>query len=167
MCWTATSAALALTSIALLGANGVGDYRGLIAEAQNLPNNRYFTLAYLLGPGPASYAAQGVVLVLAAVVAYLNRHASNGRLIALALVAGAFGASYWHLQDFTILVGAAWLFWRDDPPWWQKAWLIPVALTIELAWPLTPAPLLVAMAVWLLLLGLPPAPKRSPLPATA
>src|SRR5205823_2698986 len=61
--WTATSAALALTSIALLGANGVGDYRGLIAEAQNLPNNRYFTLAYLLGPGPASYAAQGVVLV--------------------------------------------------------------------------------------------------------
>jgi hypothetical protein len=167
MAWAATTAVLALVSLLMLGAGGLDDYRSLLAEAQTLPNNRYFTPAYVTGPGTLSYVVAAAVLVIAAVAAYLNRRASTGRLISLALVAGAFGATYWHLQDFTILAGAAWLFWRDDPPWWQKAWLVPVALTVELAWPLTPAPLLLATAVWLFLLCLPPRLESSRRPATA
>src|SRR5690348_12741608 len=70
--WAVVTAVLAAASLALLGSTGLNDYRGLLAEAQNLPNNRYFTLAYVLGPGSASYAAQGVVLLAAAWAAWLN-----------------------------------------------------------------------------------------------
>ena len=160
LAWAAGLAVLAAVAIAMLGAGGLADYRSLLAEAQTLPNNRYFTLAFLLGPGPLSYVAQGVVLAAAAGGAYINRRASTGRVIALGLVAGAFGASYWHLQDFMVLLGAAWLFWRDDPPLWQRAWLVSVALTIELAWPLGPIPLLVALGIWFAFL-LAPSRRRS------
>jgi hypothetical protein len=70
-------------------------------------------------------------------------------LYALGLVATAFGATYWHLQDYTILLGAAWLFWRTSPPAWQRAWLGIVAIAGELAWPLTPLPMLLALGVCL------------------
>ena len=158
--WAAIVAVLGIASIATLGVDGLQDYRSLLAEAQSVVNNRYFTLAYLLGPGPLSYAAQVLVIGVAAVAAYLSRGASTGRLIVLGLVAGALGANYWHLQDFTILVGAVWLFWRDDPPVWQRAWLVVVALSIELAWPLTPLPLLIAMVVWMAFLCRPLRPTR-------
>jgi hypothetical protein len=102
-----------------------------------------------------SYIAEAVVLIVAAGAAYAQRRAPSDRVFALALVASALGTTYWHLQDFTILLGAAWLFWRTDPPIWQRAWLAVVALTIELAWPLTPLPLLVAIAVWFVFLCVP------------
>jgi hypothetical protein len=165
--WAAVTGVLAAASLAILGSSGLNDYRSLLAEAQTLPNNRFFTLAYVLGPGSLSYVAQAVVLLAAALAAWLNRRAPTGRLVAVGLVAGAFGASYWHLQDFTILLGAAWLFWRDDPPLWQKAWLGVVAVTIELAWPLRPVPLLVAMAVWFAVLCLPKRTESRRSPATA
>jgi alpha-1,2-mannosyltransferase len=162
--WAVTAALLAALSIAVLGSGGLSDYRALLAEAQTLPNNRYFTLAYVLGPGALSYVAQAVVLIGAAAAAFVNRRASTGRLIALGLVASAFGATYWHLQDFTVLMGAAWLFWRDNPPAWQRMWMAVTAVTIELAWPLTPLPLLIATAVWLGFLVY-PARKAVPAPA--
>ncbi len=118
-------------------------------------NNRFFTWAYVVGPGPASYAIQTVVIALGLVAAYVNRHASLARLIALGLLISCVSATYWHLQDFAILVGAAWLFIRDEPPWWQKTWLVVVALTAELAWPLGPLPVLIAVAVWLAMLAIP------------
>lgn len=160
--WVAATGVLAAVSLLTLGSNGLADYRSLLAEAQTLPNNRYFTWAYVVGPGTLSYLLQGAVLVLAAAGGYLNRKASTGRLVALGLVAGTVGATYWHLQDFTTLVGAAWLFWRDNPPAWQRIWVAAVtAVTIELAWPLTPLPLLIASAIWL---GLMCVPARSPSP---
>ncbi len=166
--WAVSIAVLAAASLLMLGAGGLADYRGLLAEAQSLVNNRYFTSAYVFGPGAPSYIAQVVVLVAAAVAAYAQRGAAAARIFALGLVAGAFGASYWHLQDFTILVGAAWLFWRSDPPPWQRAWLAVVALTIELAWPLKPLPLLIAVGVWFVFLCAPErvaAARLTPRPA--
>jgi len=67
---------------------------------------------------------------------------------ALGLVAAAIGATYWHLQDFTVIVLAAWLFWRDQPPAWQRWWLLVVVIGGEFAWGLTPLPILVGLAVW-------------------
>jgi len=162
--WAISTGALAVLSLLTLGATGLNDYRSLLAEAQALPNNRYFTWAYILGPGALSYVAQAVTLMAAAAGAYLNRHGSTGRLLALGILAGAVGATYWHLQDFTILVGAAWLFWRDNPPAWQRTWMAVTALTIELAWPLTPLPLLIATAAWLAFLVY-PAKKAVPVAA--
>jgi hypothetical protein len=177
------AAILAGLSLAMLGADGLGEYRGLLAlEAQDV-NNRFFTLAVLLGPGWLTSVAQGAVIVVGLAAAYLNRHAGLGRLIALGLVTTFLSAAYLHLQDFTILVVAAWLFWHDnsgvpansrrslgvrgvEPPAWQRWWLLLIAVALEVAWPLTPAPALVAIAVWWVTLCI-PATARTPRPMAA
>ncbi|OLC00281.1 MAG: hypothetical protein AUI15_07530 [Actinobacteria bacterium 13_2_20CM_2_66_6] len=146
--WAITAAVLALASIAVIGSQGLSDYTSLLNEAQHVVNNRYFTLAYLLGPNALSYVAQGSVVLVAAVGAFVNRGAGHARIFALGLVATTVGATYWPVQDFTILVPAAWLFWRDHPPAWQRWWLLVIVVSAEFAWPLTPLPLLVGVAVW-------------------
>jgi hypothetical protein len=165
--WAVTAALLAVLSVIVIGPQGVSDYRNLLAEAQQLPNNRYFTLAYIVGPGALSYAAQAAVTAGGLVGAYLNRHASLARVVCLGLVTTALGASYWHLQDFAILVCAAWLFWRDSPPAWQRLWLLVVVFAGELAWPLSPLPILIALVVWFAFLVVPARPQRTTAMATA
>jgi len=146
--WAGTAAVLALASLAAVGSQGLGDYLSLLNEAQHVTNNRYFTLAFVLGPGALSYVAQALVAVAAAAGAYLNRHASHARVFALGIVATSLGATYWHLQDFTVLVLAAWLFWRGAAPTWQRWWLLVIAVAAEFAWPLSPLPLLLTVLVW-------------------
>jgi alpha-1,2-mannosyltransferase len=163
--WAATMAILALISLLVIGQSGLSDYRSLLAEAQHVTNNRYFTPAFVLGSGTLSYAAQGVVLVIGVAGAYMNRGSSLARLFALGLVTTALSATYWHLQDYAMLLGAAWLFWRDPAPAWQRWWLLVVVVGGELAWPLTPLPMLVGLTVWLVCMALPP--TRSAQPATA
>jgi len=154
--WMVTAAVLAAISLAVIGGQGLSDYRSLLNEAQGVTNNRYFTLAYVLGPDAVSYIAQGVVIAIAVAGAYLNRRSTHARVFALGILATTIGATYWHLQDFTILVLAAWLFWREHPPAWQRWWLLVVALGGELAWPLTPLPVLVGVAVWFAFMVAPP-----------
>jgi hypothetical protein len=153
--WAATAGVLAIASLLMIGTQGFNDYRSLLAEAQNVVNNRYFTWAYLVGPGPISYAVQAFFIALGAAAAYANRKAGLARLIALGLLISMLSATYWHLQDFAILVGAAWLFMRDQPPGWQRAWLAVIAIAGELAWPLTPLPILLAVTVWFAMLAIP------------
>jgi len=150
--WAVVVALLAAPSLALIGSQGLSDYQSLLREAQGVTNNRYFTLAYIVGPGALSYALQVLVTAVAAGGAYLDRHSSHGRLFALGLVATTLGATYWHLQDYAILVLAAWLFWRDEPPAWQRWWLLVVVVGGELAWPLRPLPVLLGVAGWFVFL---------------
>ena len=157
--WAATAAVFAVVSLAVIGGQGLSDYLALLDEAQHVVNNRYFTLAFILGPGPLSHIAQGAVVAIAVVAAYVNRHAGHARLFALGIVATALGATYWHLQDFAVLVLAAWLFWRERPPL-SRAWLLlAIAVAGEFAWPLTPLPLLVGVLGWFLLLAVPSRPS--------
>ena len=158
-----TATVLAAASLAVVGGQGWSDYLGLLNEAQRVTNNRYFTPAYVLGPGALSYAAQAVVVAAAVAGAYLNRRASNARIFALGIVATALGATYWHLQDYTVLVLAAWLCWREGGAF-QRWLLLPVAVAAELAWPLTPLAILACLAVWFALLLAPPK-ARVPSPA--
>jgi hypothetical protein len=153
-CGATTAAVLGVVSLAAIGAQGWHDYQALLNEAQHVTNNRYFTPAFVLGPGALSYVAQAVVVAAAFGAAYLNRHASNGRIFALGIVATALGTTYWHLQDYTVLVLAAWLSWPKARP--VERWLLlPVAIAAELAWPLTPLPLLTCVAIWFVLLATP------------
>ena len=154
--WAAVVSVLAAASLAVIGSQGLNDYRSLLAEAQHVTNNRYFTLAFALGPGTLSYVAEAIVIAAAAAAAFLNRHSSDAPIFALGLVATTLGATYWHLQDFTVLVLAAWLFWRDHPPAWQRWWLLVIVVAGEFAWPLTPFPLLIGLAVWFVALIAPP-----------
>ena len=158
--WAATATVLAAVSLVVIGGQGLSDYLTLLDEARHVTNNRYFTLAFVLGPGPLSYAAQQVVIALAIVAAYASRRAGNARLFALGIVATTAGATYWHLQDFAVLVLAAWLFWRERPPL-SRAWLgLAIAIAGEFAWPLTPLPLLIGVLGWLVILCVPP--RRDP-----
>jgi hypothetical protein len=163
--WAATAATIAGLSLIVIGAQGFGDYLSLLAEAQMVPNNRYFTLAYILGLGLLSYVAAAAVAGIGVVGAYLNRGAGLARLYALGLIASTLSATYWHLQDFAILVMAAWLFWRDNPPAWQRLWMLMVLLAGELAWPLSPLPILIAVAVWLAFFLVPAHSRLSAAPA--
>ncbi|HKW59409.1 MAG TPA: glycosyltransferase family 87 protein [Candidatus Dormibacteraeota bacterium] len=154
--WATTGALLAVLSLAVIGGQGRSDYLALLNEAQHVTNNRYFTLAFLLGPGALASIAQGVVVAAAVLGAYLNRRASHGRIFALGIVATALGTTYWHLQDYTVLVLAAWLFWRESPPAAQRWLLLVVAVAAEFAWPLTPLPILACVAAWFIVLAAPP-----------
>jgi hypothetical protein len=156
--WAVTVGALAVVSLLVIGRQGFSDYQALLAEGEHLVNNRYFTPAYVFGPGPLSYAVQAIFVLVGLAGGYLNRRSSLARLFAIGLLCGTLGAAYWHLQDYTIVAGAAWLFWHDPAPAWQRWWLLVVAIGGELAWPLTPLPILVGLAVWLVLMALPPRP---------
>ncbi len=153
--WVVTVGALAALSLLVIGQEGFNDYRALISEAGRVINNRYFTAAYVVGPGTLSYAVQAIVILIGMAGAYVNRRSSLARLFALGLVTSTLGATYWHLQDYAILVGAVWLFWRDPAPAWQRWWLVVVAVGGELGWPLTPLPILVGLTVWLIFMALP------------
>jgi len=165
--WVAVGAIFVLLSIAVLGTDGLSDYRGTLAHQSQMANNRYFTLAYLLGSGPLGYLGPAIVAIVGGVGAYLNRHASYARLFALGIVASMLAATYWHLQDFTILVLAAWLFWRDQPPAWQRAWLLVVVVGGEFAWGITPLPVLIGLAGWFAFMVAPPTAVPKPAPASA
>jgi hypothetical protein len=80
--------------------------------------------------------------------------------MALGIVTSMLAIPYDHLHDFAILVPAALLFLRTDPPSWQRAWLLVVWITFEFAWPLHPLPMLIAQAGWLLILALPQLSRR-------
>jgi hypothetical protein len=162
--WAASAAVLAALSLAVVGGQGLGDYLSLLNEAQRVTNNRYFTYAFLLGPGAASYAAQVAIAAAAAVIAYNTRGASTARVFALGVIATALGATYWHLQDFAMLVPAAWLFFREPARAWQRALVVGVAIAGEFAWPLTPLPILLLVTVWFACFAL---PRRSTVTATA
>ena len=153
--WAVTVGVLAVVSVLVIGQQGLSDYRMLLSGAERVANNHYFTLAYVFGSGPLSYAAQALLVGIGLAGAYLNRHSSLARLFALGLVTSTLGATYWHLQDYAILAGAAWLFWRDPTPAWQRWWLVVVAVGGQLGWPLTPLPILVGLTVWLIYLALP------------
>ncbi len=153
--WAVTVGVLAAVSLLVIGPQGLSDYRALLNEAQHVVNNRYFTPAYVFGPGPLSYIAEAIFVGVGLAGAYLNRRESLARLFAIGLLCSALGATYWHLQDYTLVAGAAWLLWRAPSPAWQRWWLLVVAIGGELAWPLTPLPILVGLAVWLAFLALP------------
>lgn len=156
--WAVAVGAMTIVSGLLIGQQGLNDYRGLLSEAEHVANNRYFTPAYVFGGGALSYLVQAMLIVVGLVGAYFNRHSSLNRLFALGIVTSTLGATYWHLQDYSILVAAVWLFWRDRAPAWQRWWLLVVWVGGELAWPLTPLPILVGLTVWLAYLALPQAP---------
>ena len=158
--WTGTAGVLAVGSLALIGWTGLHDYIALLNFARDITFNRFFTLAYVFVTVPASTAAELVVAAFGLFAAYRMRRAPLARIFALGVVTSMLAIPYDHLHDFAILVPAAFLFLRTDPPSWQRAWLVVVWLTFEFAWPLHPLPMLIAQAGWLLMLAFPLVSRR-------
>lgn len=148
LAWASTLAALVVLSLFSLGASGLKQYLDILAQLHGMAYNRQFTLAGVLGLGPATVALEAAIVVLTLAAAYYQRHAGPERVIAIALVGGVLAAPYLHVDDFAVLLAAGWLFLRSEPPLWQRLWLIAVAGATELAWVLGPVPILVTLAVW-------------------
>lgn len=157
--WAAAAGILAIVSLAMLGSGGVKDYLALLDFARHIVFNRYITLAYIFPDPTASTIAEVVVEILTLVAAFRIRGAPLARVMALGVVGSMLSIPYDHLHDFAVLVPAALLFLRTDPPTWQRAWLLVVWISLELLWPITPLPLLVAQAVWLGMIALPRRPR--------
>jgi hypothetical protein len=160
LAWAGTAGVLAIGSLALIGSTGLHDYIALLDFASTVTFNRFFTLAFVFVTVPASTAAELVVAAFGLFAAYRMRGAPLARIMALGIVTSMLAIPYDHLHDFAILVPAALLFLRTDPPSWQRAWLLVVWITFEFAWPLHPIPMLIAQAGWLLMLALPQWSRR-------
>jgi len=52
-------------SLLAIGPGGLSDYRAILAHESEMPNNRYFTLAYLLGPGPLNLIVSIAIIATA------------------------------------------------------------------------------------------------------
>ena len=154
MAWAASAGFLAILSIAMLGTDGVKDYLSLLDAARHIVYNRYMTLADVF-PDPAATVAQIIAVILTLIAAYRLRGAPLARVLALGVVGSMVSIPYDHLHDFVVLVPAALLFLRTEPPAWQRAWLLVVWISLELVWAISPVPLLVAQVVWLAMIALP------------
>ncbi|TME53283.1 MAG: DUF2029 domain-containing protein [Chloroflexi bacterium] len=54
--WAVSAGLLAAASAALIGGQGLSDYVNLLNQARHVTNNRYFTLAFVLGPDTPGYS---------------------------------------------------------------------------------------------------------------
>src|SRR5438552_15025575 len=62
--WSAIGAILVVLSVAALGPDGLTDYRITLARQRRMANNRYFTLASLLGSRALSYLVPAIVVIV-------------------------------------------------------------------------------------------------------
>lgn len=162
------SAAIAGVEVAALGVSGTEAWWNALRYAQADPGHAFFTLARLVGPGPAAYAAEAVLGGLALLLAY-RRRKDLDMVFAAGLIGSVVSAFHLHQPDYSLLVLAAWLVLRTSPPIWHRVWLLTAVIPMQLITLGQPIPQLLWDAVWLaILLANPvsrPASPPSPLPA--
>jgi hypothetical protein len=121
---------VALSAIAL-GSGGLASWVHALEAGQADPAHTVNTLIHFFGIGPLTVALWLILGVAALAVAYRQRQDVDA-VYAVGLLGTALVAFHFHELDYTVLVLAAWLFLRGAPPLWQRLWLIPGALTMEL-----------------------------------
>ena len=119
--------ALALASVAALGADGVREYLDRLSFASSVPVNRELTLALVLGD--AARPAQIFTALWTMLLAYRARHRGLEWTYAIALLGGMLTTPYVHLDDLVMLGLAGWLFLRAAP--WTAGYVLAFAILIE------------------------------------
>lgn len=114
-------AVMALVGVAVLAAIGVDGTRGWIDRmrwAAANPTALWVAWSYTLArrfKTPLGSAAADLVALAVALAAIRRHRASLEMAYAAALVGGVLSSPYLHLYDLTLLIPAAWLFWRAFP----------------------------------------------------
>lgn len=155
--WLAGTVVLAGLSLLSLGAEGVGQYFRVLNTLHGEIYNEVFTLASVTGGAGWTIFLQIAVACVTMAAAYRIRRGPTSAVIALALLGGLLAAPYVHVDDYAVLVPAAWLLVRAGRPLYHTLSLIPLAISIELAWVLGPYPILAALAGCLVLFFVPSA----------
>jgi hypothetical protein len=148
LAWAAGVIPLAAISWWAIGPTGVFHYRQSLAIAYKFPSLQLETLASVFSGGPAVPA----MAALAGAVALLVAWRSRGRGPELPVAAGVLGSllitPYALSFDLVILVLAAWLVMRANPPRWQKVLLLLGYVPLEFAtW--IAKPVVIFECIWL------------------
>ena len=110
--WAIASLALAAVSVVALQPSGVQEYLALLATGPGyLTREPAWTLGALLG-ARAGLPLEALLVVGAAVAAWLYRHRGPEVPMAAGILATLVAVPYLHTQDFVVLVVAIWLLHR-------------------------------------------------------
>jgi hypothetical protein len=150
--WMAGCAVLSVASIATLGSSGLMSWYEALKLGQADSAHTEYTLAYLFGFGPWTYALWGLQGAAALFVAR-RRKLESEMVFTAGVLGSAAVAFHFHELDYSILVLAAWLFLRASPPLWQRLWLLVGVITMQVMAYGLAAPQLIWDASWLAILA--------------
>jgi hypothetical protein len=148
--WLVATVAIALVAVAMLGPQGIEEYREAITNASQWELTRRYAISGPLGLGPQVYVVEAIVLAVAVAAAWRQRHAGTARPIAIGLVASLLFTPYVGFQDFLILVVAGWLAIRAGASAVQIGIMVVGFVLLEFVQLVLAVPILLAEACFLL-----------------
>ena len=147
--WFASTAAMVVVSLFLLGGDGLQRYRDVLALASQWESTRGFAIAGPLGLGPQVYGVEAIVVAIAAAAAWRHRRAAIAWLYATGIVASLLFTPYVGFQDFAMLVVAGWFVIRAGATQFQVALMVVGYALLELCLVVLAVPILLAEALFL------------------
>ncbi len=150
--WAAGCSLLAAAFVLALGPSGLNNWWQALVYGQTDPGQSLYTLAYLFGSGPLSYALEAIQGAAALVIAW-RRRADLNLVFAVGIVGSLAFAFHLHQYDYVGLILAAWLVLRSAPPLWHRLWLLAGVATLQTIDFGQPIPQLVWDAGWLVILA--------------
>jgi Glycosyltransferase family 87 len=127
--WAAVSSLFAAAFALTLGPAGLNNWWQALVYGQTDSGQSLYTLAYIFGSGPLSYALEALQGAAALVIARRRRHDLNV-VFAAGIVGSLAFAFHLHQYDYIELILAAWLVVRSTPPLWHRLWLLAGAATL-------------------------------------
>lgn len=121
--------ALALLSVINIGPSGVSTLSDRLSFAGTRILQSY-TLSVVIPDAPITHTIQFAIALWALALAYVHR----GRIelvFVVALVGGLLATPYLHLDDFTMLGLATWIYLRTDGPSWRWVFLLALMFAAE------------------------------------
>ncbi len=150
--WAGACVALAAVSALSLGQSGLEAYWKTLTQVQQDASHSYFTIAYLLGPGPLAYAVLGLQAAACAWISWRRRDELEV-VFALGLLGSLMASIHLHDTDYTNVVLAAWLVRRRSASVAHMAWLGLGVVTMQLVTLGLPGPQLLWDAGWLVFIA--------------
>ena len=170
--WAVVSSLLAIASVIALGPSGLNNALQTLEYGQTDTGQAHYTLAYVFGSGPLTYAIEGSQGIAALVIAW-RRRADLDIVFALGLLGSLVFAFHLHQYDYAALILAAWLVLRTGPPLWHRLWLVLGVVPMQWISLGDTLPQLLWDFGWLVILGLgaitgdrEPATATAPLPGS-
>jgi hypothetical protein len=121
--WAVVSSLLAIACVIALGPSGLNNALQTLEYGQTDTGQAHYTLAYVFGTGPLTYALEGLQGIAALFIAW-RRRADLDAVFALGLLGSLVFAFHLHQYDYAALILAAWLVLRTGPPLWHRLWLL-------------------------------------------
>lgn len=149
--WSAVITVMAAAFALALGPTGLRNWWQALVYGQADPGQSLYTMAYVFGSSPVSYALEAIQGAAALVVARRRRD-DVSVVFAAGLVGSLAFAFHLHQYDYVELILAAWLVLRLAPPLWHRLFLLAgfaTLLAIDLGQPI---PQLAWDAGWLVIL---------------